>query len=313
MSIARSSIKMGPAAVKIGSTYIYFKDGLKLSTEVKTFNVEADGFGSDPRYDDIMLMLSGTPSGMWTTGLLSILYPWLNPTSGTSIFGASDTALVILPLNGTDDKITFPSYGVSKMPSLTLSAGRTAFGEIEFSLPVKNNTAWSDSAARFAIASQVSFPDSSFAFASIPTVPYSVSLSGASSPWDAIVTKAGVQVDFGLKLSDIKLDSDGTVDRRISDLEVSVKLAAANPTMSEILAKLALQGSGVARGVSFAAGGADMTITGGVGNPIVVVKGARLKSAPLNFNSKDLLSGDLTFAATRSSGTGAWATVGVAA
>lgn len=313
MSMSRGSIEMGPAAVLIGSTYIYFLNGLTLNLGLKTYEIAVEGRGSDKRWDDILPTLTGTPSGMWTSDLLSIFYPHLSALSGSSIYGGgTDATLAVIPLNGTNDKITFPAYGVRKMPSLSLSAGKAPFGAIEFGLPIKNNVAWSNAAARFTVASNSTFSDSSFAFSSIKTVPYTVSLSGASSPWDGITTQAGVEIDFAMKLNALTTDDGGTIDERFDTLDVMAKLVGVNTTMSQILTKLALQDSGVARGVSLTAAGADMTITGGTGNPQVVVKGARLADGGMNFNAKDYRSAPLSFLATRSAGTGAWATVGIA-
>ena len=119
-------------------------------------------------------------------------------------------------------------------------------------------------------------------------------------------------VSFAIQSSPITVDDEGDVDMQLDGLEITVKFAPVGVTLDQLLTKLKIQGSGVARGLSLNADAANITITGGSTKPIVVVNSVRLVTAPQLYGQKNLRHDATEWKATRTSGTGAMFSVGVA-
>lgn len=312
MGIARSSILRGPASITFGSQVIYTEGDIKCQLAVQTFPLNTAAYGKvDDRLDDVTIKLSFTPAGKWTTALLAVLYPYTNPTSGTSIFTSSDVPLTLHPLNGSE-KIVFTAAAITKMPGLVLSAGRQPFKDMEIECILKSGGDRSAADALWTLTASAVYSDTSFTVTEIPTVIYSASLAAASSPWDAILTEAGFECDFDLKTAPVKVDTLGTVDRSIVGLDISAKLKPIGMTVAQVLDRLKLQNAGVARGMQMSAGAANLVITGGTGNPIVTLNNARLVNAGQIYGAEALRHDTIEFRVTRPSGTGAMFSCAVA-
>lgn len=298
MTVQRSSILRGPAIVQMGGQSFYSKGDIKVTPEVSTFPVASSIYGkAGERLSDIMIKISFTPVGMWTTSLLAVMFPHTNPTIGSSLFGASDTAVTLHPTNGSE-KIVFSCGAVTKMPGLILSAIDTSFKEMEITCLLKNNADRSAADALFTISDDA-FVDTSFALSSIFTVPYTTSLASASSPWDAISTEAGVEIDFDQQNSPVVVNGLGTVDMSLSGLDITVKFKPVGMTVAQVLSQMKLQGTGAKIGQDIAASANNITVTGGSGNPIVVVNSVRLKNAAQIYGAEALRHDTLEFIATR--------------
>lgn len=310
MTVQRSSILRGPAIVQMGGQTFHSQGDITVTPEISTFPINSSIYGkSGERLSDIMIRISFTPVGMFTTDLLAVMFPHTNPTIGTSLFGATDTAVTLHPTNGSE-KIVFTAGAITKMPGVLLSATDTAFKEMEITCLLKNDADRSAADALFTI-SDAAFTDTSFDIGSIFTVPYSVSLASAASPWDAILTEAGVEIDFAQTNNPVTVNGFGTVDMSLSGLDITVKMKPVGMTVAQVLAQMKLQGTGVKIGQNIGASANNMTITGGSGNPIVVVNNVRLKSAGQIYGQETLRHDSLEFIATRPTG-GAMFSIGLA-
>jgi hypothetical protein len=306
MPITRSTgIIRGPAAISFSSAIIYTKGDIQVKTSMQTFDIPSAAYGKvDVREKEIVTELTFEPVGMWTTAILAALFPHTNPIAGTSIFTAADKPVIVWPLTGAE-QITYQAGAVTKMPSIKLKATETAFGSCTIACIGKDNTARTDAAKRFAIAT-ASFTDTSFAVASIFTVPYTLALAGASSPWNSFKTKAGVEIDFNLQVPPFDVDEEGIVDMTLQGLDITVKFQPVGMTTAQILTQLGIQGAGAVRGRSMAAGAADLTIVGpAVGDPSVVINDVALVEAPQVYGAVNNRAGDLVWIATRPAGSGA--------
>ncbi len=312
MSITRQSILRGPAIVQMSGQSIYTAGDIKVAIQPDAFQIPTALYGKvGERLSDIILRISFTPVGMWTTGLLAVLFPRTAPVNGASIFGASDVPVVIHPVNGTE-KVTFTAGAVTKMPGLKLSPIETLFKEMEITLLIKNGSDRSAAEAILALA-DTAFSDSSFSLASVLTVPYTAGLSGASAPWDSFETEDGFDVDFSETLAPVRVANIGTIDMTQAGLDISVKFKPVGMTVAQVLSQMKLQGTGVFRGMDLSAGAANLTITGGTDNPQVVINSVRLKTAPHQYGAEVLRHDTLEMIATRPAGAGTMFTVGVAA
>jgi hypothetical protein len=305
MAIQRSTVLKGPAIVQMSSQSIYTQGDIRVTQQIATFPINTSAYGKvDERISDIITDITFVPAGEWETALLAVLFPWTNPVAGTSMFTGTDVPVIIHPLNSLE-KITYPAGAVIKMPDIILSAVKTAFGSMTIRCIGKDNTAWTDAAKRYVIA-DASFTDTAFTTANIKTVPYSLALTGGTTPWNSFRTRDGATISFDLQTADVFTDDEGLIDMSIQGLAITVRAALVGITMAQLLTKLNIQGSGVLRGVSLAGRAANLTIAGATaGDPSVVVNSAVLKSAPHAYGQENLRIAECEFIATRTTGSGA--------
>jgi len=296
----------------MGSQSFYSKDDIKVTIGHDTFPITSSIYGkSGERMKDITVKISFTPVGMWTSGLLAVIYPHTNPTIGSSLFGATDVPVTIHPTNGKE-KIVFTAGAITKMPGLNMSSVETSFKEMEITCIMKNAADRSAVDSLYTLTATAAFTDTSFALSSIYTVPYTASLASLSSPWNAIETEAGFEIDFDMKTSPVPVDSLGIVDMSISSLDINVKLKPVGMTVAQVLTQLKIQGTGVARGMDISASANNLTITGGSTKPQVIINNLRLKNSGQLYGAEALRHDTIEFIATRPTG-GAMFSIGLAA
>lgn len=293
MPIDRSTILRGPAIVTYNGATFYSKGDITVELGLETFVIDTSAFGKvDERVQDRIARVRFTPDGQFES--LGVLWPYGATSIGSSIFGASDTPLVIQTIS--DGKaITFSAAALTKMPDLELGATKTMLGEIEFTCLGANNEAWTVADNLLAIASNA-FADTSFSVAAILTQAYT-GVWGASAPWNSISTSDGWRVAFNLGLTPVTTDADGVVDMTLESLEVTATCVPLGITEAQLAAALKLQGSGATRGRSLASGASDLVLTGT--GAVITVKGAQLKSGPMQFGRGALRVGELGWIATK--------------
>lgn len=301
MAIDRATLYEGPAIVQMGGETFYSKDDVKVDVYFETNPINSSAYGKvDERVKNIEAKISFTPVGQWTSGALAILYPHTNPSTGASLLGASDVPVTVHPLNGKE-KIVFTAGCVTKMPDLDLNSMDAPFGEMEISCGLKNSGARSAADALYTLTATASFTDTSFDAAEIPTPFYTC--GWGSTPFDSFVAEKGVKVKFAMKTTPREISGYGVVDWRLAGLDVSVLLSPVGLTAAQVLARIKLQNTGAAIGVSLAANGSDLTIVGsGTGSPTITVKGAALRKVPQLYGQTVPRHGELEFIATRATG-----------
>lgn len=311
MSLDRATLYEGPATVTMGGVVFYSKDNVSVEIFRDTNPIKSSAYGKvDERIKDIGAKISFTPVGQWTTSALAVLFPHTNPIPGTSMLTGTDVPVTVWPLNGKE-KIVFSAGCITKMPNLNLSSLDTPFGAMEISCGLANSTDRSGNASLYTLTSTASFTDTSFAVSEILTPTYSLGLAGASSPWDSFIVEDGVKIEFNLGSRQRYIDSLGTLDWKLTGLDIVVKFKPANMTAANVLAKMPVQGSGVAIGASMATGAANLTITGaGTGSPVVVINKVALRRIPQLYGQDVSRHGELEFIATRPTG-GTMFSVGV--
>lgn len=313
MGISRSLIIGGPAIVQMGGQSFYSQGDIKVDIAPETFAVNTSIHGKvSERMQDLIAKITFTPAGMWTAAQLAVLFPYTNPTFGTIIHGSVDVPVTIHPVDGAE-KIVFTSGAITKMPSIMLSPTETALTEVEITCVIGNGKDRSAADALYTYTASAAFSDATFSLAAIKTVPYTASLASVSSPWSAIETEGGFEIAFDLKLTPRKAANIGTLSYSLSGLDIGVKFKPIGMTAKQVLDRLLVQGTGTALGMDVSAGAANLTITGGSTNPIVVVNSVRLKNTPLVYGAEALRHDTLEFVATRPGGTGAMFSVGLVA
>ena len=291
MAIDRSTVITGPAVVTYGGQTFHTKGDIDVGVNRETFEVVTGVHGKiDERNADFEAEISFDPAGEWEA--LNVLFPHGTSDFGASIFGSSDSPLVIKSVDGKT--YTFHAAAVTQIPQIRASAVETLIGQVTFGAIRKNNTAWSAADSFLTIAS-ATFSDTTMDPSNIITQPYSA--AWGSSPWDSFETEDGFTIDFDLSLDDIRTDSDGIIDKRFGGLAVNARCVPLGVTDAQILTAMRMQGSGAARGGSLNTNSNDLVVSGtGV---TITVKNAQMKTAGYRYGATVIRNGEVAFVATR--------------
>lgn len=290
-SINRTSIITGPALVTFGGQTFWSKGDITLKPNNKNFKVATSAFGDvDERTEDKSMEISFEPDGRFTDGLAAVLWPYAAMPIGTSVFGGSDSPLVIHSRAGT--KVTVHNAALTKTPDLRLGVSKTIQGSLTFTGLLKNSTDPTDAAAYYTVTTE-SYPgDTGFDIGDIKTLAYD-SAWGGSAPWSSFLTQEGWEVSFDLSLAPQMVDGLGTVDMSLQSLGVTARAIPVGPTEAQILTSM---GNTRALGASVAS--ANDLIVSATGLYFSLSK-AGLRSAELGYGAERKRAGQLEWFATR--------------
>jgi hypothetical protein len=293
-------ILRGPAVVQIGAQVLYSEGDIKVTPERKTFDMNVSMFGKvDEREDSFLYKVSFTPAGIASAAYFLALYPeaYRNPSIGSTIFGSSDTALVIWTIAG--QKLTLNRAALTKMPDLSFAANKPLYGECEFTAIGTSDEGW-DTAGHFAAVAADAFDDTSFDPTQLMTLVYSASY-GSTAPWDAIKTEAGFVFSFDLAFKEVPSDDRGIADMTHAGLSVSAKCIPHGVTEADLIAIMGVQGTGAGRGRSIFRDPEDLMLVAGELEPFITLNNAAVKVAPQQFGVESNRAGEIEFVATRNS------------
>lgn len=263
MPVPPPTIIQGPAIVIFKGLSYYFKGGLKRSIKRSTFDVESDAHGKvDTRLKDSMVELSGTPAGQITTDVnLAKMFPYTLADIGKSIFGSSDSSLVIHTLDG--NTITYARGAISRLPLLRLKPTDTLFGDITFTC-LGERAVQPTAAGYFSTLASAAFSDATFDGDTIKTARYQAAW-GVSAPYDVMGSKDGFEFELGLDLVPVSVDDFGVVDMTLKSISGMARFAPASLTEAQVDTLLALQDTdAVLPGQSVAKGNKDLVISSDV-------------------------------------------------
>ena len=317
MSIDRTTIIAGPAIVQFNGATFYTEGDITAKPTINRFDINSSMFGKvDERMDTVIWEISFTPMGQnfHTSAVSAVLWPYLNPTIGSSMFGATDKDVIIDTLAG--EELAFQAGCIVSMPDMNLSATKTPVGQVTMHCIGMNDTAMSGT-GKYYQSTAMTFSDASFDPADILTLPYSAALGSLSSPWNDIETEEGWTISFDTSYDTIKIDSDGIVDYRLQSVGITAKCKPLGMDEDAIVELLKIQGTGVRRGMSLLDNANDLVIqdsAGTAGNPIITLKNAcPVESGFVFGNGSTLRHGELAFTSMRSftaGAAGALATIG---
>lgn len=300
MGIQRSNIVQGPGTIQLGSAgpVFYDKDNIEANVEPTNIEIRTSMHGAvDRRFDDRKVVASWTPSGQITSDIISALYPHLDPTIGSDIFGASDTPSNIHSRAG--QKVLLHNTAITKMPDLMLSPVKTAFGAAEITALLKDNADPTDANSIYTISAEA-WSDASFASANVKTLVY-------AGVWTDILTdittEDGWTIAFELGVKPRVIDDYGTVGMLLESVGVMAKCKPANLSESDVFDALRIQDSGAGRGASMRRD-KDLVITGAGSALVVTLKDAALDKGPLVWGSTELRPGELGWFANRAESAG---------
>ena len=252
-----ADIIAGPAIILWGGQSIYTQGDIVVRKVVSSWNPNVATFGTlGRRLTSIHYEISLTPCGILSAAQLAVLFPYTAASVGTSIYTAANVPLVIWSADGK--KYTFTRAGLSKPPSVRLSANSTAFGDMQFMAVLGLSKAHTDADAFLAITS-VAFTDATFATANFVSPGY----NGSWKTYTTIDTEDGFQVDVGMGLQPHGTDRLGIFSHRITGFEVSVKFKPVSLSEADFYALSENGGTGVQiPGQPFGGDSDDITIAG---------------------------------------------------
>ena len=274
------SIITGPAIVTWNGNSYYTKTGVKADFKRATFKITTDTDGEiDERMKAQLAEVTFQPVGMMgaASTAMAAYYPYGTGAIGKSIFGATNLPLVIVTkfggANNAGQTIIYPRGALTKLPQLRLRATDTLFGEMTFSC-LGDPTVQPNGANAWETIADATFADTSFNETQIVTDIY-VAAYGAS-PYNAMGSMAGFEVNLGMAVDTIDADDFGRVDMVLKSLTATAKFAPSSLTQAQVAALLSYQNSGyIFPGQSLADAGTDLVIAGSG-------KGARTLSVTLH-------------------------------
>lgn len=299
-TISRTQILKGPCQlIYNGGNPIYSKGDVVVEARSTVLGIGTSGFGEiDQRAIDIEYRIRLQPSGQLGNDAAQL---WANMALkvGESIFGATDRTLVIKPFISPQAVLTFKNVGISRMPSLQLTAGETAIGEMEFTALRSDATTW-EVADSIVAAGVYSAPDhTSFGAGNHIVEPWTA--VWGSSPWDSFQTESGWTITPNMELSEQRVDNAGLIDLNVRALSVTAQATPIDTALTEsvILGKLGHSGVGRFRGQSLASLGADLELQSQDSEILVRLDQAVLIAAQLGWGSESKRVGQCTWRATR--------------
>lgn len=255
MNIVLPTIIQGPAYLIHNSYSFFSKDGFQENLDRTTFRVSSDlGGDSDERLQHQKTVLSFTPSGQVES--IDKYFPHGPTAIGASVFGATPKTIVI---HTKTDTITYPRGAVTKMPPLNLATNKTLFGAMELTA-IGVPTVQPTDAAFWRTLSAAAYTPTGVNPEKIKTDVYYATFG--ASPYDAIGSIAGFEIDIEMRLKEITADAYGLADIILESLFPTAKFIPSNLTQAQIDTLLNIQGAdAMIPGQSFSKAGTDLVIT----------------------------------------------------
>ena len=286
----------GPAVVIFNGVTYYFKTGLRGSIKRKRVKIEVDAFGEIAEVaKDCVVEFTGIPVGTIRAADLAGQMPYAASMIGQSIFGTSDTPLVVQTMND-GARITWTRGAISKYAPILLSATHGTFykGEITFAClmgsdfnPTKT-TAWKD-------ITSSAFADGTFDGSKVRMGQYTAAW-GPAAPYNAMIAEDGFRLTPSIATESISVDNYGIIDMVLRSATGTAQFKPANLTEAEIDALVNLQGSGaMLPGAAIGDGGQDLVIRSN--ELVATLKGAAAVDYELMYATGRLRAGEVAFGA----------------
>jgi hypothetical protein len=219
--------------------------------------------------------------------------------TGTSVNRVIEQPYLVL-WSADGIKYTFSNAVVSGMPDFNAAATEQAIGEVTFEA-FRQFAMDPTNAAAIYTRTAAANTDASFDPSLVITQAYGLVWGGAA-PWNAMTTKAGAKLSFGLNLTPITDDAGGVLTRRIDSVTAQCVARPNNVDENALWQMRGVQGSGAGRGRRIT--GNDLHVNGT--GMFLCLYGASIKESPVNYDGKEDRLGDITWVANRSVSGGAF-------
>ena len=212
MSLDRTKILRGPCKIAFAGETFYSRADVTVKSSTPLFDKSSAAYGRHGQgAEDKLIEVSFTPV-TFTPAEAAVLWPYASTAIGASIYGATDTPCVITPIIG--QPLTVANAAVTSSPDMVFSPIKNFWsGDVTIVGLLANNADPSAIASYYAWGVAASGVNIGTAFD--PTkdmfLPFTGTYNGAS--FEAM---EGFTVSANLNLSEVKVDSLGTVDMTLS-------------------------------------------------------------------------------------------------
>lgn len=233
------TIIQGPCKIVLDSGDIYTEGDITLKRTRDTFNPKSQLGNLGARLKSEKVVLSFKPVGILTAAVFGKVCPY-GTAAETVASGASAmpgfpvcTKTVVVHSIIQDKKWTFTKAGVTKMPTLNLSAGKTAFGDME--ITCIGDVSKEPNAADFlGVISATAEWGTGMNEQTIVTLPWSLAVGGRTTPFDAVGAQEGFELDPGMSVKEIMDENVGIASIVLENVEPKLKFAPNNLTSLQI-------------------------------------------------------------------------------
>jgi hypothetical protein len=229
MAITRTLLAHVSGHLKFGaSTYIYSESPIEVNLVTKHNDISVDGLGRVRKAaTDRYLEITCKPNEF--EGYAALMTPYAAMDAGTSIFGATDTALIFYGRDGKSR--TFHSAAVTGF-GIVGKAGSTLLNTLTFTALLANNKSPGDAGAYFTEAT-LTYPGDTNYSRSAAITP-ALSCVWGAAPFDAFHVQDGLDIAFALALEPDVVDGLGTVDMKFQDCIVNASGIPVGMTATEL-------------------------------------------------------------------------------
>lgn len=300
MPITRTTLLAGPAAATFNGHTFFAHDGILVTPALELDFVNSDAQGVlDATVSAAPVTIEFAPSAPFAD--LIALYPWTTGNPGASLFGATDTPLVLTTSNGV--RLTFSAVAIIAMPDLTLTTRGPVAGAVTF-LALGARTLPITAANRLVTIDTASVPVPQNG---TPQLADDFAITWGASPWVNLRAHDGVRIHFALKTKPVISDANALLDLTLDQLSVEARFVPATPNgpaEADLIAALQLQGANALPGRPLSTTAQTLDVAGN--HLWVRLPLAQLVRGDLAFDALHPRIGELTFVSTRAFlGTGA--------
>ncbi len=255
----RNLILKGPAVVIRGGHTYFTRSEITVKANKETYSIPSNLLGSaGKRITSKSFTVSFVPQGMLDS--VAAYFPWTQANIGASIFGATDTTLVIHTLSGR--KLTFAASGNLGVRTVHCGTDATALGEMSFLCLGKLDTADSTADSRVKVEEAV-FEATGYDRAKIRTPGYQATLvvgTGGTAVTIVMQGLEGFDINIEPSFDPDSVNAYGLVGETFSEIAASALFKPCNMTEAGVLGLLNLQGAGCQE-IGDDLGPADATLT----------------------------------------------------
>lgn len=285
--MAAPIIIAGPAVLQFDGQSYYSEGDIVINHKRETFNVVTANFGTvDTRLVAQMSEVSFKPVGALDVVAKYIKYA-ATQVGSLLIDQTTPKTLIVWGRDGV--KTTWKNAFISKLPSFTLSATKTALGEMALTVFADPTTTLVNAAAWNSIAA-AALADTTFDETKIVTPQYKATYGAV---FVNLESEDGFTFEPVISLSMKKVDNYGYLNALLTDLTYAARFKPVGMTEAQLWAAIALQGaSAIVPGASVTTAD-DLVIAAGAVSFTLAKAGA--VSAVTQYGLEPLRMGELAF------------------
>lgn len=289
--MTRTTLLAGPATATFRGHTFFAQDGILVTPALELDVVDSDAQGVlDATVSGQPVTIKFTPSAPFAD--LVALYPWALGNPGASLFGATDSPLVLVAANGV--RLTFPAAAIIAMPDLHLTTHGPIAGAVTF-LALGARTLPVTAANRLVSIDTATEP---MAPGGTPQLADDFVVTWGGAPWAGLRARDGVRIHFTLTTRPVVSDANALLNLTLERLTVEARFTPATPSgPAESDLVNALQMQGALPGRSLAATAQTLDIAGE--NLWVRLPLAQIIRGELAFDAVNPRVGELVFVSER--------------